>query len=120
MKKSDTNAIANLYVESVNPDPNKQLSDEEFNNIDKTVKRMKGSSYKDVEYAVEEVLGFRQMTDDIKRVIRTRWENARGLSAKDRMLGTHPGLTPERDANPHGSTIHRGSGRGNYPTSRRI
>ena len=76
MKQSDTNAIANLYVESINSgaEPSK-LSDETYNKICTMVGKLKrqGVSLEDAKYRIADSLEYPENTDDLGHTIERVW-----------------------------------------------
>ena len=77
MKQSDTNAIANLYVESINrgaEDPSK-VSNETYNKICTMVEKLKkqGVSLEDAKYRIADSLEYPENTDDLGHTIERVW-----------------------------------------------
>lgn len=76
MKQSDTNAIANLYVESINrgADPSK-VSNRTYNKICDMVSALKkqGVSLEDAKYRIADSLEYPENTDDLGHTIERVW-----------------------------------------------
>tara|TARA_R110000868_G_scaffold60676_1_gene184969 strand:+ start:2667 stop:3053 length:387 start_codon:yes stop_codon:yes gene_type:complete len=76
MKQSDTNAIANLYVESINrgADPSK-VSNETYSKICDMVEKLKkqGVSLEDAKYRIADSLEYPENTDDLGHTIERVW-----------------------------------------------
>ena len=76
MKQSDTNAIANLYVESINrgAEPSK-VSDETYNKICTMVEKLKkqGVSLEDAKYRIADSLEYPENADDLGHTIERVW-----------------------------------------------
>ncbi len=118
MKQSDTNAIANLYVESINMGGHSSgVDDRNYSKICDIVDDMKGKPLKDVIYKIEEILNFPQITGELEQTIKNVWNRVNNNTVAARLRGEIPGQTP---ASSHGgSTMHPGS-RGKPVTSRRV
>lgn len=118
MKQSDTNAIANLYVESINRGADtSKVSDKTYSKICDMVSKLKrqGVSLEDATMQIQNTLDSGENTNDLVETIKRVWEVTNSPSIRNRMLGS------DTDANHRTSTLPRSeSGRPNYPTSRRI
>ena len=93
MKQSDTNAIANLYVESINrgADPSK-MSHQTYFKINGMVKELKkqGVSLEDAILQISRRLEMGENTDDLEETIKEMWPREGGNSIALRMRGEHP------------------------------
>ena len=105
MKQSDTYAIANLYVESINMGGHSSgVDDRNYNKICDIVADHKGEPLEDVIYTIEQKLNLPQITGELKTTIETVWNRVNNNTVAARIRGKHPGQTPEKDANPRGGT----------------
>jgi len=91
MKQSDTNAIANLYVESINKgaDP-ATVSDSTYKKICDMVGPLKrqGVSLEDAIFKISHELDQGRNTDDLAETIERVWAVSNSTSLKARMLGS--------------------------------
>ena len=94
MKQSDTNAIANLYVESINrgADPSK-MSNETYNKICTMVGKLKkqGVSLEDAKYRIADSLEYPENTDDLGHTIERVWNITGKMGDRNR---NRPNLPP--------------------------
>jgi len=77
MKKSDTNAIANLYVESINRGEDRsKVTDDTYNKICDMVARLKkqGVSLEDAIFKISHELDQGRNTDDLAKTVTRVWK----------------------------------------------
>ena len=101
MKQSDTNAIANLYVESINKgaEAPKEVSDKTYNKICTLVGKIKrqGVPLEDATMQIQNALDYEENTDDLVGIIKRIWSMTDTIGDRDNSGNNMPGWMRPRE-----------------------